>query len=95
MYELIDKAKRGMLYPYELADKSKQISDIITSLIRELDEFRVLAEIGFPDNGYAESINQLSQSAIQYLRSCDTRIFNEIFHLLNNTENERITRVSD
>lgn len=86
MYELLNRAFNGILQPYELADKSKQISAIITSLIKELDEFSYLAEIGFPDNGYAYSINQLSQSAIQYLKSCDTRIFNEVFHLLNNTD---------
>ena len=86
MYELIDKAKRGMLYPYELADKSKQIAAIVTSLIKELNEFSYLAEIGFPENSYAKSINQLSKSAIQYLKSCDTRMYTEVINLLNDTD---------
>lgn len=86
MESLISKAMDGTLQPQELADKSKQISAIITSLIKELDEFSYLAEIGFPENSYAKSINQLSKSAIQYLKSCDTRMYTEVMNLLTDTD---------
>lgn len=86
MESLISKAIDGTLQPQELADKSKQISAIITSLIKELDEFSYLAEIGFPENSYAISINQLSKSAIQYLKSCDTRMYTEVMNLLTDTD---------
>lgn len=86
MESLISKAMDGTLQPQELADKSKQISAIITSLIKELDEFSYLAEIGFPENSYSISINQLSKSAIQYLKSCDTRMYTEVMKFLTDTD---------